>query len=362
MDSEASPASELSLNRGPQQIAWLIAAAIIAWFARDAVRFETSIDRALPFLALALLVAAAISRSWLTALIPALVALEIVVVDERVRLLSFGIVVAIAFASAIATVGRERRDAVVALVVMAVLILRWIPLANAPIARELVLLGITVATTLALGATPFAAAVAIATALLPPLLPMRTLAFPLAVLVAAVILRILGLPALRFRLLPAAFVGAIMLFFPWSGLLARAPLLLLRGWSPAMHRAYVGVTLHPGDSMTFDVPQGATALIASGANVSRLRTGTVIARVNGAPLAIGDVADWGFLRREHRRDSRNPLPRDPAGSIRDYGYASWVDAGARVPLAPGVRTIVVAVERNLTGKAALQVEGFEVPQ
>jgi hypothetical protein len=53
------------------------------------------------------------------------------------------------------------------------------------------------------------------------------------------------------------------------------------------------------------------------------------------------------------------LPRDPAGHIREYGYAAWLDGAGRLPLPPGTRTIVVTVDAALPPGALLQVEGFE---
>lgn len=361
MASESDSAHEPSLNRRPQQLGWIVAIVAIGWFVHEAVRFDTPIDRALPVVAVLLTVVAWVSRSWLTAAIPLLVVVELFVPDERLRLIAFGAVAAVTIAVALVVTDRPRREGATLLVVaIAIVLLRWIPVGHVALWRESVLLVTGTAIAAALGSTPFAAAVAIIAALLPPLVPLRTLAFPLAVLVSAGVLRMFGLPRIHLRIAGAAVVAGSMLFFPWSGLLVRAPRLLLVPWTPAVHRAYVGAALHPGNSMSLDVPTNATALIASGANVSRLRGGTVIGRIDGAPITIGQIADWGFLRREHRRNARNPLPRDPAGILRGYGYDAWVDGAGRIPLPPGARTIVVTVERNLPPDAALQVEGFEV--
>ena len=49
----------------------------------------------------------------------------------------------------------------------------------------------------------------------------------------------------------------------------------------------------------------------------------------------------------------------PAGTIRDYGYAAWIDGAGRVALPRGARTIRVTADAALPADASLQVEGFE---
>jgi len=70
------------------------------------------------------------------------------------------------------------------------------------------------------------------------------------------------------------------------------------------------------------------------------------------------------MRRDAFYGSHNPLPRDPAGKVRGYGYLAWVDGAGRVPLprlpANGIRTIRVTADAHLPANASLQVEGFEI--
>jgi hypothetical protein len=114
-------------------------------------------------------------------------------------------------------------------------------------------------------------------------------------------------------------------------------------------------------SESLEVPQGKDTLIVSGANVSRLPAGTLLGVIEPGSIAvrIGDAADWGILRREHYYGSKHSLPRHPAGRIRDYGYAAWVDGAGRMSLPQGARVIRVTADAALPPGASLQVEGFE---
>ena len=77
-------------------------------------------------------------------------------------------------------------------------------------------------------------------------------------------------------------------------------------------------------------------------------------------MRIGDIADWGYMRRDAWNHAHNPLPRQPVGRVRDYGYAAWVDGAGRIPLPKGARTIRVTADASLPPGASLQVEGFEL--
>jgi hypothetical protein len=119
--------------------------------------------------------------------------------------------------------------------------------------------------------------------------------------------------------------------------------------------------LAPDKSLELRLPENATALIVSGANVPRLPPGTPLGRVepDGITIRVGDAADWGFMRREHWYRSLNELPRHSVGLVRDYGYAAWVDGAGRIELRGG-RTITVIADRNLPRDASLQVEALEL--
>jgi hypothetical protein len=244
--------------------------------------------------------------------------------------------------------------------VIAIVLLRWIPLDHVLLGRELFLLAIAVAIVFVLGRTPFAVAVAVIAALVTPAVPLRTLAFPLAVLLIAAAARTFGLPALRLTWPSTVVLAFVVLFFPWSGIVARAFPYFLREAKPPARRTQIDA-LAPNKSASYDVPDGAKSIIVSGANVAHLRRGALLGRIEpgGIDVRIGDAADWGYLRREHWYRAHNPLPRDAAGTIREYGYAAWIDGAGRVALPRGARKIRVTADAALPADASLQVEGFE---
>lgn len=345
---------------------WRIAALALAWFALTrCVRFDTPVDAAVPFVGVALLVVAMLTRSSLSVALPLLAAIATLVPDERARLLGYGLVTSSVFAAGIAFRGKLAPRGVmrsVAIAVVAVLLIRWIPLSDVLLFRELLLLGLTAAIVATLGGGPFAVAAGVLVALFTPAIPLRTMVLPLVALSICVAGRVLGAPRLRMTIGSAAIVGASLLFFPWSGVVARALPLLVDGLPRSVPRHYVGTALRPAQSITLDVPAGATSLVVSGANVPRLRKGVPLGRIDpgGRTIVIGDAADWGSFRRAHFYGALNPLPRDPAGLVRDYGYSAWVDGAGRVPLPSHATSITVTADPALPPDATLQLEAFEV--
>ncbi|MDP9193675.1 MAG: hypothetical protein M3P06_18425, partial [Acidobacteriota bacterium] len=87
------------------QLRWLLTAAIAAYACQLAVHHATPIDRALPFVALAVTLVAALSYPSLMLGVPLLILAEIAIPDEAARLLAFGVVVAGVFAIALVRVG-----------------------------------------------------------------------------------------------------------------------------------------------------------------------------------------------------------------------------------------------------------------
>jgi hypothetical protein len=356
-----------------------LAAVISAYATLSVVHFTTPIDDALPLVAVILCVVAAVSSPTVMVAVPLLMAGEIALADERTRLLWFGAVVALSFAAAlIRTPPRIFRGLV--LTIAAIVLLRWIPLRDVTAGRELVLLFIALAIAAALRFTAIAVAIAVASALFTPLVPLRTLAIPLALLFVTIVAAAIrlwrkssasdfddGSERMLDRMAPvlpiaAAFAVAVMLmFFAWSGAFARALPVVWRGLPQPGPLQPIGLALSPGQHAFVDVPPNARALIVSGANVSRLRRGTVVGRVDpgGRLLKIGDVVDWGSLRREQYFAARNRVPGDPAGRLRDYGYEAWIDGASRVPL-PKAAVIRVTADRALPSDARLQVQYFEL--
>jgi len=336
---------------------WIAAAALSAWACHLAVRFTTPIDSALPFVAVLVTLLAWVADPALMLATPLLIAAELALPDEGVRLLAVGAIVAVAFACAVVR-SPLRADV---LAVIALLLLRWIP-RPAQIGRELALLVLALVIVYVLGRTPFAMAVGVAAAFFTPAFPLRTLALPLAVLVVAMAARVFGMPELRLTIPSFAAVAFALTFFAWSGLVARALPYFLRPPSREPVRFIVNRALAANQALQLAVPDGARALVLSGANVPHFRRGAVVGHIDPGHLTvrIGDVADWGYLRRETYYASHNPLPRDAAGKLRGYGYDAWLDGAGRVALPRGAPVVTVTADASLPAGASLQVEGFEL--
>ena len=341
-------------------VTWGVAAIGSAAAAMLVARHATPIDDALPFIALVVTVVAAASHPVVQLAVPLLLLGEIVIVDERLRLFWFGVVLAAAFAAAM--LSARARSAAIAIAVAAVLLLRWIPFSEVLPGREIAIVALAAGTVFVLGATPLAIAVAVIAALFTPAVPLRTLLIPLAVLLIATTSRLFGTSRLRLPATASFAVAVVMAFFAWSGAFARAFPFMLRGGPPLMHRVPVSIALEPGQSAQLEVPAGARGLILSGANVPRLREGVILGRIDpgGQVIRIGDIADWGALRREHYYRSRNPLPRRPGGRLRGYGQTSWIDASGRIAVEPGL--VTVTADRALPSDARLQIDAIELAQ
>jgi hypothetical protein len=251
------------------------------------------------------------------------------------------------------------RPSPIVLAVAAILVLRWIPFSEVLLGRELFLLAVAALIVLVLDRTPFAIALAVIVVLVTPAIPLRTLVLPLAVLFVAVLAKVFGMPKVRLVWPSAVAVAFVMMFFAWSGVVARAFPYFLHRVRPELPRFTVAQAFPANGAVTLDVPPGAKSLIVSGANVARMPRGTVLGTVDSRTIRIGDVSDWGYLRRDHFYGTRNPLPRDPAGRLREYGYSAWVDGAGRVALPANARTVRVVADAGLPPGALLQVEGFE---
>lgn len=338
---------------------WVLTAAVAGYACQLAVHHATPIDRALPFIAVVVTLVAAASYPSLMIGVALLVLAEIAVIDEGMRLLAFGVVVAGVFAIAIAKHREKVDEGSLLLTIAAILLLRWIPFSNVHLGRESFLLAIAVLIVLVLDRTPFAIALAVIVVLITPAIPLRTLWLPVAALVIAMLAKVFGMPKVTLTWPSAIAVAFVMSFFAWSGVVARAFPYFLHRVRPEIPRYTVAQAFPANAAVTLDVPPGAKSLIVSGANVARLPRGTALGTIDGRPIRIGDASDWGYTRHAHFYGTRNPLPRDPAGKLRDYGYAAWVDGAGRIALPPDARTIRVAVDAALPAGASLQVEGFE---
>ena len=167
----------------------------------------------------------------------------------------------------------------------------------------------------------------------------------------------------RARLALPAYVAAIALFvlWPWSGLVARAMPSFFRAAPPSTRARTIGVALAASQSIDVAVPPGTkrAIVVASGANVARLKEGRAIGSVNDTPIRIGDVADFGFLRREQFFAARNPLPALPVADIRGYGQAAFLYGAGRVLVPQPAATLRITAAPDLPANARLQVESVD---
>jgi hypothetical protein len=347
----------------------------------------TAIDRALPLLALAVTFVAWVARDVrILAAVPLLIVTENVFADEHVRLLLLGAITASALAAAVRwqmTYGRAA-----AIGVTAIVLLRWIPFADVSLWRELVLIGGLLALLAREKArTPLGLAAAIAFALVVPARPARMLAAPLlvaalpwfaavpvalfaafvrpplaAICIAAAVALLARTVRWKAVQAPLLAVAALALaLFPWSGVVARGPSFFLHRPATAL-RHPIGIALAPGESATISLPANAVSLVVFGANASTLRPGTLLGTAGTTPIRIGDAADWGYMRPENWFQSRNVVPRRPAGTLREYGAAAWAHGAGTIPIPRGTTSLRVTAARDLPGNARLQIDSAEVAE
>jgi hypothetical protein len=366
--------------------------------------------------------------------VPLLIAAMMAIADERTRLLAYGIIVAAAFTVAVAATARETErwrlagwpggasPPTVVLAVVGVILLRWIPLRDVHVLKELIVVIGSIALLIAIrwrdpsaalrtgaaepaGGTPALLSVLVLAAVT-PIPPGKMALLPLAVaalvfvtrrvpqaaiaavfLVAAFFARyslatiyvavaIVFLMPLLDRVKPLTYAAAIAIFalWPWSGIIARA-LPVVRNYEPAVGNVRpVGWALAPSEAYAIDVPPHVRRAVvtASGGQMARLKAGRVIGtieatdsrgRVTTRPIAIGDVADFGFTRREQFLASRNSLPRFSPGEIRDYGANAWVWGAGRTAIASAtdMTNLRVIATPNLPRDAHLQIDSVEFP-
>ncbi len=315
----------------------------------------TPIDHALPFIT-AVVIAVAIVCGRRAAVIlfaiPLLLACAICFPDTQTRLLGYGIVVASAFCGSFWAIEEWTFVRCAGLTLAGIALLRWIARERIEVWREIVIVAGALLIVAVMKKSPLAVAVALATAFLVPGIPTRTLLIPFAVAAVAWVVQI------ELVVVPAFFTAVMLIFFPWSGVAARATSYFFRV-TPAERIAPLNFALRPGESIDVDVPDGAKSIAISAANATRLKRDSVAGTLDGHPLTMRDLADWGYMRREQWWRSRNRLPRVPAGIIRGFGYDAWVDGAGRIALPPHATRIHVAADPHLPADARLQVEAFE---
>ena len=385
----------------------------------------TPIDAHLP-LVIALVLAcawAARGTGWsaiVQCAVPLLLAAMMTIADERTRLMADGMIVAAAFGVAAVAWERGRPARIapqdVVLTIAGIVLLRWIPLRDVHVVKELIVIAGSVALLFALasvgrravataGGTPALPGVLFLAAVTPispgkmALLPLTVavlvfitrrvprVATGAAFLVCAVFARyslatiyiavaIVFLVPLLDRVKPLTYATGIAIFalWPWSGIIARA-LPIVRHYEPAAGEARpAGWALAPSEVRAIDVPPHVrhAVVTASGGQMARLRRGRVVGRIEATdargrtitrPITIGDIADFGFTRREQFFASRNPLPRFSPGEIRDYGANAWVWGGGRTAIASpaDIALLRVIAAPTLPHDAHLQIDSVEFP-
>jgi len=372
--------------------------------------------------------------------VPLLIAAMMTLTDERTRLLAYGVIVAAAFAVAAFATSRQperRRPAgwlggvpppTAVLAIAGVMLLRWIPLRDVHIVKELILLVGSLALLFAIrrrdaaepaGGTPALLGVFVLAAVtpMPPgkmaLLPLVVAVLMLAIrvvfagthretakprdLATAIIgalflifaafaryslasiyvaVAIVFLMPLAGRIKPLTYAAAIAIFalWPWSGIIARA-LPVVRNYEPAAGDVHtIARALAPSESLPIDVPRHVRHVVVttSGAQMARFKPGRVVGtieavdargRLTTRPIMIGDVADFGFIRREQFFASRNPLPRFSPGEIRDYGANAWLWGAGRTAIAcpAEIKSLRVVAAPNLPPQSHLQIDSVEFP-
>jgi hypothetical protein len=240
--------------------------------------------------------------------------------------------------------------------------------------------------------SPMNIAVALAVALITPVFPGRAMLYPF---ILAAVIRIahpalaalfltmayfdryshaalwivaaiaVAIPILR-RVRVPVYAVAIGLFalWPWSGIVARAfPRFLFAAPASGRHEV-VGLALGAGESVSIEVREHvhSVGVTTSGANVVRMGPGRIVGTIDSGSahrdLRIGDVADFGFLRREQFFFSRNTVPRQPTDDIRGYGQTAWLHGAGRVTVPPAPELRITAA-RDLPPAARLQIESVD---
>ncbi len=412
----------------------------------------TPIDAHLPLVIVLVLVCAWVVRGtgWAAAVqcaVPLLIVVMMTIPDERTRLFAYGVIVAVAFAIATAATERwrpagwiggacpERSGRVpppnVILAIVGIVLLRWIPIRDVHVVKELIVLGGSLVLLFAIrrqrdpsaplragaaepaggplrlrsGHAPALLAV-LAVAVVTPISPGKMAFFPLAVAVlvfvtrkvpqlavAAVLLvcayfaryslatiyiaaAIAFLIPLLERVRPLTYAAAVVVFalWPWSGIIARALPLVRNYEPPGGDVRKVASALAPSESLTIAVPPHVRHAVVtmSGGQMARLRpehvAGTIEAtdtrgRMTTRVIRIGDVADFGFMRREQFFASRNPLPRFLTSEIRGYGASAWLWGGGRTAIASAgdLASLRVIAAPGLPRQAHLQIDSVEFP-
>ncbi len=178
----------------------------------------------------------------------------------------------------------------------------------------------------------------------------------------------------RVRSLTYGAALVIFALWPWSGIIARA-LPVVRNYQPSCaNRQAVVSALAASEALPIGVPPRVRSVIvtASGGQMARFKPGRVVGtieatdargRVTTRQIRIGDIADFGFMRREQFFGSRNPLPRFSPAEIRGYGASAWIWGSGRTALtcAADIASLRVLAAPDLPRQTHLQIDAVDFP-
>ena len=414
----------------------------------------TPIDSHLPLVIALVLVCAWVVRGtrWVAAVqcaVPLLIVAMMTITDERTRLLAYGVLVAAAFGIAVMAV-HTRTGGVslpeVVLTIVGIVLLRWIPLRDVHVLRELVVLAGSIALMFAMprrrdaagpaGETPALLIAVLAVAVATPVHAGKMTLFPFAMAVvvmgyrglavsgsragwqnehretaipryrdtakprylATAILAAAFLAAAYFaryslatvyvaaaivflvplleRVRPLAYAVALVIFalWPWSGIIARALPVVRNYESSGGDTRPIAWALAASEALPIPVPPHVRHVVvtASGGQMARFKPGRVVGTIEATdrrggvttrPIRIGDIADFGFTRRDQFFASRNSLPRFSPGEIRDYGANAWLWGAGRTAVActADLASLRVVAAPDLPPQTHLQIDSVEFP-
>jgi hypothetical protein len=219
----------------------------------------------------------------------------------------------------------------------------------------------------ALTLLPHSARVAMGAILL-AIVPFARYSYSAMLIVGAITL---ALPLIRrIPVVPQTAAVALFALWPWSGLLARSFPAFLRA-VPISTNAN-GAALAASKGMSVDVPEGARKVMvtASVARASRFKQGRVVGTIEVSlrsgvrivrEMRIGDVADFGFMRREQFLSSRNAPSRVPTDDIRGSGATSWLWGGGRVAVWANadIAAVRTTAAPDLPSGSILEIESID---
>ena len=130
------------------------------------------------------------------------------------------------------------------------------------------------------------------------------------------------------------------------------------------------MALRRSESVSLDVPRGVRTVMitASGARMSRMPDGHVVGHIDvpgtdvRRDIRIGDIADFGFMRRDQFLAARNSPPSVATDDIRGIGSTAWLYGAGRIVLSVSQRgsTLMrITAASNLPSDARLQIESID---